>query len=426
MVGSGVREVQPQRPLLGLWRAVGHLHHELQHVAFADEPRRVGLHHQILGGHHLVVQPAVAQRRVVRKGHELPLRERLGHGEADPHRAFLVGGQVREEERRFGQVLPRANRTQVGSLAGRAAFASAIRVDLVAGDQRTVGRHGRTRVDTFGHRGRQRRMPRLHLHGPGGGRRHASGTEKPKPEDVRGNLRRKLGIADFNFLVIGGESPNQMLEVPPTVLKLRHHPRLIAVEQVQPLRPLVRQVSVQRGIVQGGHHLGSYTLGIRPRNDSRPCFLLAGQQLRGESLPSHVELLVRPGHVNLHRLDVGPVFANHRHPKREATPHAFRDRQGDFLLGDAGPGPEGFEHLALSLELHVSLGIVVAAAPHGDQFLARLYRRCARSQQERNFDLKLLGRRVQHGNRQASLDGFAEAVLGFQHGLVGTLAQFNR
>src|SRR5262249_46260461 len=48
-----------------------------------------------------------------------PLGQRLGHLELDAHLAVLVGDEVREEERRLVEVLPRRDAAEVRSGAGR-------------------------------------------------------------------------------------------------------------------------------------------------------------------------------------------------------------------------------------------------------------------------------------------------------------------
>ena len=66
---------------------VGDLDGELEHVAFAQEARRVGLHHQVLGGDGLVFEETGAELPVMGEAQEPPGRERLGHGEGHAHDA---------------------------------------------------------------------------------------------------------------------------------------------------------------------------------------------------------------------------------------------------------------------------------------------------------------------------------------------------
>ena len=64
--GAGVGEAQPHRAALPGRRLVADLDGELQLVAFAEEPRRIGLDHEVLGGDRFVGQ--AGRRGVGRRG----------------------------------------------------------------------------------------------------------------------------------------------------------------------------------------------------------------------------------------------------------------------------------------------------------------------------------------------------------------------
>src|SRR6185436_3744534 len=83
---------------------VGDFDGELQHVVFAQEPRRVGLHHEVFGRNSFVFQKAGAKLLVVREAEEAPLGQCLGHRELEFYHAVAVGKQLREEKRRFVEI----------------------------------------------------------------------------------------------------------------------------------------------------------------------------------------------------------------------------------------------------------------------------------------------------------------------------------
>ena len=93
--------------------AIADLHGELQLVALAHETRRVGLHHDVLGGDGAAAEETAAQFVVVGKTHELPFGERLGHGEFQRHFAVLIGNEVWHEESGFIEVLARGHLREV-------------------------------------------------------------------------------------------------------------------------------------------------------------------------------------------------------------------------------------------------------------------------------------------------------------------------
>ena len=114
-------EAQPHRAVLPGRRLVGDLDGELQLVAFAEEPRRIGLDHEVLGGDRFVGQQAAAEFGVVGEAQELPLGQGLRHGEFELHLALGVGEQVGEEEGRFVEVLACRDLAQIGPRSGLAA-----------------------------------------------------------------------------------------------------------------------------------------------------------------------------------------------------------------------------------------------------------------------------------------------------------------
>ena len=78
-----------------------HIHHlggEIHGVALAEEARRIGHDHHVLGGLHELLEAAVLESGVVGHALHFPLGERVGHGEADIDVAVLVGAQLRVEK----------------------------------------------------------------------------------------------------------------------------------------------------------------------------------------------------------------------------------------------------------------------------------------------------------------------------------------
>ncbi len=73
-------------------------------ITLPQETRQVGRHHQWLLRDRGSVELHELQFLGVRKAHEVPSRERIGHGEAQHHVAIAIGQQVREEEGRFAEV----------------------------------------------------------------------------------------------------------------------------------------------------------------------------------------------------------------------------------------------------------------------------------------------------------------------------------
>ena len=107
-------------------------------------------------------------------------------------------------------------------------------------------------------------------------------------------------------------------------------------------------------------------------NHGGPGFLLSRLELGDEMLPLHRQLLVGPGHVDVAGLQIGAVLADHRHVQREAAPHGLGHRLLDRLLRSARFGPEALQELAAMFDLDERPGPIVAAAPEGHEFLARL------------------------------------------------------
>ena len=74
---------------------VRHFDGEFHRVALAQEARRIGLHHDVLGGDGVAVEKTSAQFLIMREGQEMPFRQRLRHGESYAHDAVGIGHQLR-------------------------------------------------------------------------------------------------------------------------------------------------------------------------------------------------------------------------------------------------------------------------------------------------------------------------------------------
>ena len=92
---------------------IGDLHSELELIALAQEARRVGLHHDVLGGNRAAAEEAATQFVIVCEAHKLPLGECLRHREFQSHFAFFIGHNVRQEEGGFVEVLAGGNLIEV-------------------------------------------------------------------------------------------------------------------------------------------------------------------------------------------------------------------------------------------------------------------------------------------------------------------------
>ena len=105
------------------WRLVADLDREFDEITFAQEPRRVGLDHQVFGGHGRAAESG--RHGVVRSwaiAQEFPFGQRLGHGEFCPHGAVVVRDEVRERRKavscRFLRAAIMGSRSGVGVSLG--------------------------------------------------------------------------------------------------------------------------------------------------------------------------------------------------------------------------------------------------------------------------------------------------------------------
>ena len=160
----------------------------------------------------------------------------------------------------------------------------------------------------------------------------------------------------------------------------------------KPRLPVVRQVGVQRRVVQRRHHLGHRLLRVRAGDHRRPGFLLRRLELRDEVLPLDRQLLVGPRHLDLLRVQVGPVLADHRHAHGEAAAHGLGDRLLDRHLRLRRLRSSSLQQLAAGARSRRTPGPVVAGAPQGQQLLARLQRPLRRRDHVRHLDRQLLRR----------------------------------
>ena len=111
---AGLRRVRLVRDLDG----------EFERVAFAQETRRVGLDHDVLGGDGVGFDESAAKLAVVREAEEAPAREGLGHGEFELHLAVFVGDELREKEGAFVEILACGDFAEVGGVAAVACAAA--------------------------------------------------------------------------------------------------------------------------------------------------------------------------------------------------------------------------------------------------------------------------------------------------------------
>ena len=132
------------------------------------------------------------------------------------------------------------------------------------------------------------------------------------------------------------------------------------------------------------------------------------------------------GTSTLAGFEIAAVLADHRHVEREAAPHGLGHRLLDRLLGSARFGPEALQQLAAMFDLDERPGPIVAAAPEGHEFLARLQRPLGRGHQVRDLDGERLGLGGQDIQRQQGDDLLAETVLRLELGAIGPGVELRR
>ena len=86
------------------------------------------------------------------------------------------------------------------------------------------------------------------------------------------------------------------------------------------LLPIVRLVSIQRFVIEGGNHLCHRFFCIWARDYRRPGLPGCRFKFGSEAFPLHLEVFVRPGNLYLSVCQVGPVFTNISDTKGEAPP----------------------------------------------------------------------------------------------------------
>ena len=216
----------------------------------------------------------------------------------------------------------------------------------------------------------------------------------------------------------------QLTEVQRSVLETEGEIGSIPAEEVgKALHPVVRLVSVQGLVVEGGHHLGHRLLGFGSGNHGRPSLLYTRFQLGGEALPFYGKVLVRPRDVDLPSRQIGPVFSNVSDVNGESATHGLGHLLLDACLCCPFVRPKGLQGLSSMDDLHECPSAPVARAPHGLERIARLDRPGGSGDVIGNLYGESLRFRIHHQNGQQSLDLLAEAVLGLKNGPIGALLQ---
>ena len=295
---------------------VGNFHRELDRIAFANESRRVRLHHQIFCRDRFPFEEARAQIAIVGKTHEAPLRERFRHRELQFYDTIFIRNQLRKEKGRFVQILPRYHLAQAGRFAGwlaRRAFR------LLPGI-----------AFSHCHFIRQQQLRHLRL-----GRAHAvrEASEEALASRVfpfvtaiiPHQVLRKFPVANFRVNRVTVPGASEPLKVFGGVLELRAGSGMIVSEHREPRLPIMRHEGVKRLVVKCCDHFGHGFMCIMAGNDCCPGFLLVGLELRCEMLPFNIEVLVAPGHVDVARIQIGAILADLRDMQRKATTHGFVD-----------------------------------------------------------------------------------------------------
>ena len=103
-------------------------------------------------------------------------------------------------------------------------------------------------------------------------------------------------------------------------------------EDAEAAGPVVRQVGVERGVVERGDHFRDGFFRVGPADYGRPGFLLCRRQLGDEVFPCNGEILVTPRNGNVPRVQVGTIFADPCDAYGEAAAHGFRDPMANHVL----------------------------------------------------------------------------------------------
>jgi len=111
---------------------------------------------------------------------------------------------------------------------------------------------------------------------------------------------------------------------PPGVLEVRADAAGLAAEDVEPLHPTVRQVLIQRGVVEGGDHLGDGGPGIGPLTTAVQVSFLPGSSLEVKCSHLTVASCWTTAHPR-RGSPIGAVLADVGDEHRESAAHRFGD-----------------------------------------------------------------------------------------------------
>ena len=182
-------------------------------------------------------------------------------------------------------------------------------------------------------------------------------------------------------------------------------------------------VSIQRFVIECGHHLSHRFSSIWAGDHRRPSLFSCRLKFGSEAFPLHLEVFICPGNLNLPSRKIGPVFTNISDTKGEAPPHCLADFLFNFCLGFLAIRPIGLKDFLPVNDFHESTPFAVTSPPNRIERIPGLNPPGGCGNMIRNLYAKAFGFRIENENRQKTFDFFSKTIPRLQDCTVRTLLQ---
>ena len=318
----------------------------------------------------------------MRKGHDAPRSKSFWNDKFQLVRSIFIRHHVREEERGFIQILSRRNTSQIHATGA-----------FLRGSPHTNGftwstcfgkiRRGKaTTTHTTGsighccHRGRfERHVAHHHAFAPHAAvttrttRHRSSASEHPY---IHSESRREVAIRKSDRLQFRVKIPTVVHQILGEVLKGPIRVTYICTKDREPLKPRVRQVSVERSVVHRCDDFGDSLCRFWSLDNQFELLFASRLKLRNKSLPSQFEFFVGPWHIDLPVFDVAPVLMYKQDSQRKSASHLLCNGLFDNELRQLWFCPRALQYLSMVRQFNIGTTTVIPCPPYCLELLSWL------------------------------------------------------